>query len=93
MKNDNVQILTEGKQVSHYIERVQALADSNKKILSFSRPITQPRGAMWFAVDQNHLFWYGFLDFVGFRVINVVRKNICDKESEAGGVYFGEMCA
>jgi GNAT superfamily N-acetyltransferase/predicted nucleic acid-binding protein len=85
MKNDNVQILTEGKQVSHYIERVQTLADSNKKALGFlPKSVFRDQAnnnRLWVAINANsgellgYLLWGGRYPMLKVFHLYVAQQN------------------
>jgi len=69
MNRNDIQILKESSQVAPYLDRIVALADSNKKSLGFltkdSFREQTDRGRLWIAVSRNSRDFIGYLLFGG----------------------------
>ncbi len=69
MNRNDIQILKESSQVAPYLDRIVALADSNKKTLGFltkdSFREQTDRGRLWIAISRNSGDFIGYLLFGG----------------------------
>lgn len=69
MHSNDIQILKESSQVAPYLDRIVALADTNKKSLGFLTKDTfreqSDRGRLWIAVSRNSGEFMGYLLFGG----------------------------